>query len=205
MAQLIQPVKVERDVDGMWTHPDFPAWDEDVSEVEMYKWFSENNINHHVIWFQYEADVEMYEKWFNEDDDFTFSQWKPTCDIKGSFLLSIHDTEDGPVALFAYPLTSPSTKLHQLIHKWANRTYKGTEQVLPIELWPEEYDFSTLNADVERLFNVSGDAERFIYSEDEAEVEELIEQLNLQDLDLFLSEVENSSPLNLIQVVSKVA
>jgi hypothetical protein len=72
----IQAATIERD-EGYWTHPDFPEWDEGTKKAEFER--------------------------FYDDSDSDISDWSPVYEKAGSFLLSIHDTEDGPVALFFAP------------------------------------------------------------------------------------------------------
>ncbi len=50
-----------------------------------------------AIWFELDAPEHLIERYTD------ISDWQPVCDKAGSFLLSIHDTEDGPVALFFAP------------------------------------------------------------------------------------------------------
>lgn len=100
----IKPEEVKRDEDGFWTHSQFPAFGENVSETEMLNWFFDRALDYKIVWFEScpNATEEMHEAYFDNGEQ--VPQWDPKCDIEGSFLFSIHDTEDGPVAIFANPL-----------------------------------------------------------------------------------------------------
>lgn len=97
----INQVTVNRNEQGFWTHPDFPAWDEDTAIDEINTWAAANGFDFKVIWFHDDATEQLLERWFEENDSKACAQWQPTCDPATGFLLSIHDTEDGPIALFA--------------------------------------------------------------------------------------------------------
>ncbi|MGI2220770.1 MULTISPECIES: hypothetical protein [unclassified Shewanella] len=92
---------VERE-EGYWTHPDLPEWDEGLTRVECEASAAENGGEFVAIWFELDATEHQIERYFDEGDN-DISDWHPVCEKAGSFLLSIHDTEDGPVALFFAP------------------------------------------------------------------------------------------------------
>ena len=100
----IQPVTVNRDEDGYWVHPELPEWDEGTTQEEIDDWFSNNNLSYWIDNFEdsVTATEEMQERYYGASDG-NISDWEPDCPVKGSFLLSIHDTESGPVAVFATP------------------------------------------------------------------------------------------------------
>ena len=102
-GKQITAVPVARDEDGFWTHPNFPEWHEGTTRDEVDTFFSELNLGYVVYSMEFNAPDELVEKYF-EDGDCGCVGWDPECDKEGAFLLSIHDTEDGPVAIFAYPL-----------------------------------------------------------------------------------------------------
>jgi hypothetical protein len=97
----IQAAEVERD-EGYWTHPDFPEWDDGTTRAECEAWAADNGGEFVVIRFENDAPEKLIER-FYDDDESDISDWNPICENAGSFLLSIHDTEDGPVALFLAP------------------------------------------------------------------------------------------------------
>lgn len=94
MGNIIQPVEVVRDCDGFWTHPDFPLWDEGTPASEVHKWCDDNDLSLLIIHME------------NDDEGIcNCTPWEPT-HPDNSFLLSIHDTEDGPVAIYGARLPS---------------------------------------------------------------------------------------------------
>jgi hypothetical protein len=99
----IQSVEVKRDHNGMWTHPDLPNWGESISRSELKEWEEENGITVNLVSMDGDAPEELVDRWF-EDGDCDCSEWKPTPPSADSFLLSIHDTEDGPYSWWATPV-----------------------------------------------------------------------------------------------------
>ncbi|MGI2111851.1 hypothetical protein ACRN9C_21060 [Shewanella frigidimarina] len=97
----IQAATIERD-EGYWTHPDLPEWDEGTTRAECEAWAADNGGEFVVIRFEYDAPEKLIDSYF-EQGETDISDWLPVCEKAGSFLLSIHDTEDGPVALFFAP------------------------------------------------------------------------------------------------------
>jgi hypothetical protein len=100
----IQAIDVVRDEFGMFLHPDFndPSWDESTTVEVMNKWFADNGGEIYYTFMDGDAPDEVTEAWF-ENDDYDCSKWEPKCDKEGAFLLSIHDTEGGPIAVFFVP------------------------------------------------------------------------------------------------------
>lgn len=98
----IKAVKVERDENGWWVHPELPNWGEGISQVEIDVWCESNGITYFIDYFEGSATKAQSDRWFDEGNC-DCSDWLPTCDVPNSFLLSIHDTEDGPVGIFALP------------------------------------------------------------------------------------------------------
>lgn len=100
----IQPAEVNRDENGYWVHPELPEWDDGTTPTDIESWFSLNNLNYWIDRFEDSATAteEMHEAYYG-DGDSGVPDWEPECPVKDSFLLSIHDTEDGPVAVFATP------------------------------------------------------------------------------------------------------
>ena len=102
----IKAATIKRD-EGYWTHPDFPEWDEGTTRAESEAWAADNGGEFVAIWFESDAPENLIERFF-DDGDSDISDWNPVCEKSGSFLLSIHDTEDGPVALFFDPKNNGS-------------------------------------------------------------------------------------------------
>lgn len=100
----IQPAQIQRDENGYWSHPDFPAWDEGTKQETIDQWFADNEIAYAVDEFEdSDTATEEMHKAYYDDGEIGVPDWKPRCHQEGAFLLSIHDTEQGPVAVFAVP------------------------------------------------------------------------------------------------------
>ncbi|EIU6870660.1 hypothetical protein L5169_004797 [Vibrio parahaemolyticus] len=109
---IIKPTVVERDDDGYWTHPDLPEWGEGAPGSSIAHWLCHNQIGYVTKWLETDAPDEVANKYF-EGGEYGCPDWNPSCGIDGSYLLSIHDTEDGPCAIFAHPCI-PVSKVGQL-------------------------------------------------------------------------------------------
>jgi hypothetical protein len=99
---MVNQVEVKRDENGWWTHPEMPEWGENAPITEINEWLNSNGLTWYIDRFE-NTSVELNDKWFVQGIC-DCSEWQPSCDEPDSFLLSIHDTEDGPVAVFAVPL-----------------------------------------------------------------------------------------------------
>lgn len=102
---MIKPEEVVRDEYGFWTHSQFPDFDgrEFIPKEEWNRWCAENNINTDIVQFEYDAQEELQDEWY-EDGLCDCNKWEPTKPADNAFLLSLHDTDDGPIAIFAIPL-----------------------------------------------------------------------------------------------------
>lgn len=96
----IKPAEITRDDTGVWVHPDLPEWDEGTTQDEINEWFEAHSISYEFIRFENQSSQVQFERYY-EDGNNDLTDWEPTCNKPGAFLLSIHETEDGPVALFA--------------------------------------------------------------------------------------------------------
>lgn len=96
----IQAVKIERDEFGYWTHPELPEWDEGTSKDEIEAWFSAQSLSYSISYLENGDDEVAEAKYFDENDP-DISNWNPTPPHADAILLSIHDTEIGPVAVWA--------------------------------------------------------------------------------------------------------
>lgn len=99
-AGLIQAMPVERDEVGQWTHPAVPLFDEG-QEGEYRAWLEANGLEIDYKMLESEPEHPLYDAWF-ENSEHNMSTWTPTQpDGAGWFTLSIHDTEDGPIWVWA--------------------------------------------------------------------------------------------------------
>lgn len=100
----IQPVPVQRDEVGQWTHPAIPLFDEG-QEAEYRAWLADNGLEITYKMLEWEPEHPLYDAWFEEGEN-NMSSWTPEQPTgEGWFTLSIHDTEDGPVWVWARPTT----------------------------------------------------------------------------------------------------
>ncbi len=97
---LIQPVPVERDSDGFWTHPDYPEWDECTLTETIDGWFQEQGIERSLVLFEDDAPEDLTDAW-QATGEADCAKWEPTVPKGGGwFVLSIHDTESGPACIW---------------------------------------------------------------------------------------------------------
>lgn len=95
----IRPVKVERDENGWWSHPGIPNFDEDAKSFAA--WVKAVGLEVKYKCLESYPEHPLYEAWF-ERGECNASSWEPEEPAgKGWFIFSIHDTEDGPVWVWA--------------------------------------------------------------------------------------------------------
>lgn len=94
---LIQPLPIERDEFGFWTHPQWPSAED---ELIPYSWFTERGLEVRETNFEYDAPEELQATWFHDGiPDCT--AWEPTPPGgNGWFIFSIHDADDGPICVW---------------------------------------------------------------------------------------------------------
>lgn len=97
----IAPAEVKRDRNGFWSHPDFPTWEESTCGHVINQWYKKNGITYFVSFFLETAPDDLVEHFIDTGEGVEL--WDPVCNREGSFLLSVHCVEDGPVAVFAVP------------------------------------------------------------------------------------------------------
>lgn len=101
MDKLIQPCPIDRKADGTFIHPDLPPFAESDA---IQAWMTEQGLVAFVIVDLFDSLDDLPD----EDNDRITLAWEQRSDLSefplihpegdGWFLLSIHDTEDGPVA-----------------------------------------------------------------------------------------------------------
>lgn len=94
---VIKPMKVERDARGYWTHSEVPDLVENQSLDYYAQWFLARGVVLKLVCAEEDCDEALL-----DDFDFIFngnlSEWNPSPPCAEAFLLSIHDTEAGPVS-----------------------------------------------------------------------------------------------------------
>lgn len=98
----ISPVKIKLNENGYGSHPDYPCWSSDTATCLINEWFTFNGISSSIVYLEDDASEELSRRVFS-DGIIDIREWKPTPPADNAFLLSIHDTESGPVAIFALP------------------------------------------------------------------------------------------------------
>lgn len=98
---VITKLAVERDEMGFWTHPNLPDFGEVVSKATLEAFEANNDITVKVVAMENDADQLIIDAWFDEGE--SCIKWEPTPPSRSSFILSIHDTEDGPYVWWAVP------------------------------------------------------------------------------------------------------
>ena len=109
--QLIQPAPVERDVNGYWSHPGVPEFDEG-SVSEAAAWTTAQGLELTSVHLESESDDHpAYIAYFDKEEG-TCAAWEPPRPSgEGWFILSIYDTEDGPICWWARRVVSDVAKV----------------------------------------------------------------------------------------------
>ncbi|MFP1844425.1 hypothetical protein ACLEDU_02460 [Lonsdalea quercina] len=102
--QKITPALVERDENGYWAHPKYIAWfkDSNPEDVDFVSWAE--SVEMEVDYIELEIDVDFCsragKRWFSKGYE-DISEWEPSMPAgEGWFIVSIHDTGDGPVCVW---------------------------------------------------------------------------------------------------------
>lgn len=95
---------VHRDDYGSYQHSQLPDFDgaECISEQVFFKWQEEMDFK--LVISRMDCEItEDHPAWIHyfKDGDAGFGEWVPESPSENAILLSIHDTEDGPVAWWA--------------------------------------------------------------------------------------------------------
>lgn len=104
-SPAIEPLPVQRDQYGYWTHPaydEFCAGREHILSDEFNAWMDANGI----AWTAAYRDEEDIDP---AVDGYDISKWQPEAPVgEGWFVGSIHDTEDGAVCIWLRKKSDPS-------------------------------------------------------------------------------------------------
>lgn len=105
--RILQIENPKRDKNGWYTHPQCPNWDEGTTKAEQDDWLLQNKFTIDMDRFEFTASDELTDAWGEGLCD--CSKWDPKSRNHGAILMSIHDTDDGPVAFYLVPM-SPTVK-----------------------------------------------------------------------------------------------
>jgi len=95
----IGPMPVERDENGWWSHPGIPNFDEDHKSFSA--WVKAVGLEVKYKCLESYPEHPLYDAWF-ERGECDASSWAPEAPAgEGWFTFSIHNTEDGPVWVWA--------------------------------------------------------------------------------------------------------
>lgn len=101
MKPMIQAHLVERDQFGFWTHPNYPDFADNCSSSEAQETLRRLGLELQNVFMESDA-PRLYD---SARSDQRYSEWIPTRpEGAGWFVLSIHDTDNGPVCQYVRPL-----------------------------------------------------------------------------------------------------
>ncbi len=101
MKPMIQAHLVERDQFGFWTHPNYPDLADNCSSNEAQETLRRLGLELQTVFMESDA-PRLYD---SAHSDQRYSEWIPTRpEGAGWFVLSIHDTDNGPVCQYVRPL-----------------------------------------------------------------------------------------------------
>jgi hypothetical protein len=99
----LEKFEIKREWNGFGFHPLYPNWDDDTQEDVMVKWFTDNGGKFGYVTMEHDND-ELNDQWCNGELTSCLA-WTPTPPTEESILLSIHDTDSGPIAAYLIPFT----------------------------------------------------------------------------------------------------
>lgn len=101
MKPMIQAHLVERDQFGFWTHPNYPDLADNCSSSEAQETLRRLGLELQNVFMESDA-PRLYD---SARSDQRYSEWIPTRpEGAGWFVVSIHDTDNGPVCQYVRPL-----------------------------------------------------------------------------------------------------
>lgn len=101
MKPMIQAHLVERDQFGFWTHPNYPDLADNCSSSEAQETLRRLGLELQNVFMESDA-PRLYD---SARSDQRYNEWIPTRpEGAGWFVLSIHDTDNGPVCQYVRPL-----------------------------------------------------------------------------------------------------
>ncbi|ORM49842.1 hypothetical protein B6D51_01495 [Pseudomonas chlororaphis subsp. chlororaphis] len=98
---LIQPLPVERDIDGWWSHPNYLSeFDDEITEAQFQEWCLRPQVETKIPYMESDVPADVFDTYM-DDGQCDCSAWEiQHPDEPGWFILSIHDAEDGPVCVW---------------------------------------------------------------------------------------------------------
>lgn len=100
---LIKELPVKRDEWGSWTHPEYSkffAYRDCVPLREFDEWLSTMGMDYRIVELEYDDDSPAKHRVFELGDP-DFHDWVPSRpEGDGWFIVSIQDTEEGPVCIW---------------------------------------------------------------------------------------------------------
>ncbi|AUC05524.1 hypothetical protein PFCIP103579_0346 [Prolinoborus fasciculus] len=112
MIKQLEPAEIIRDQYGFWTHPVFSEYldhvigDSESMTLEQFEELKQHfNVDFSKVEMEFDASEEVASRYWDHEELEAVAYWNPS-KPKGDadwFLVSINDTEDGPVAWWAKP------------------------------------------------------------------------------------------------------
>lgn len=111
---LVQPFPAERDSEGWWSHPHYLSeFDDEVSQEQFDDWCRRHQVETKITHMESDVDFEVFDAYMT-DGQVDCSAWEIRHpDDAGWFILSIHDTEDGPVCVWGRRLEAAGGKVKE--------------------------------------------------------------------------------------------
>lgn len=101
--EKITPLTIKRDENGYWTHPAYDAYcdgREYIPNSEYDRWLKEIGMELEIICLEYDDESPTQLRYFELGYP-GVREWEPSMpDGEGWFIVSIHDTDDGPVCIW---------------------------------------------------------------------------------------------------------
>lgn len=111
--QQIKPMEPQRGQHGYWTHPDVPDIETD---AQFKAWQAEHGFQLSIVLLESDDGIgseDVRQRYFEEGDSDILA-WQPSKpDGEGWFIVSIHDSEDGPVCLWIRYPTEEQKREHE--------------------------------------------------------------------------------------------
>lgn len=118
--QQIKPMEPQRNREGYWTHPDYRVCE---TSEQFNAWQAEQGFECSVVMLDGDDGIgaqDAGERYAEGDTDIL--AWQPSKpEGEGWFMVSIHDTEDGPVCVWIRFQTEEQKQLEKLKHDFLEK------------------------------------------------------------------------------------